>query len=66
MTPSQPTKEFEAAVHEALQLWRQESELAGPLAHLALVRQRQMSTGGNLHRAANQVLMDASTCRSRA
>ena len=40
MTPSQPTKEFEAAVHEALQLWRQESEPAGPLAHLALVRQR--------------------------
>ena len=59
MTPSQPTKEFEAAVHEALQLWRQESEPAGPLAHLALVRQRQMSIGGNLHRAANQVLTDA-------
>ena len=59
MSPSQPTKEFEAAVHEALQLWRQESELAGPLAHLALVRQRQMSIGGNLHRAANQVLTDA-------
>ena len=59
MTPSQPTKEFEAAVHEALQLWRQESEPAGPLAHLALVRQRQMAIGGNLHRAANQVLTDA-------
>ena len=59
MSPSQPTKEFEAAVHEALQLWRQESELAGPLAHLALVRQRQMATGGNLQRATNQVLTDA-------
>ena len=59
MTPSQPTKEFEAAVHEALQLWRQESKPAGPLAHLALVRQRQMAIGGNLHRAANQVLSDA-------
>ena len=59
MTPSQPTKEFEAAVHEALQLWRQESEPAGPLANLALVRQRQKLIGGNLHRAANQVLSDA-------
>ena len=59
MTPSQPTKEFEAAVHEALQLWRQESEPAGPLAHLALVRQRQMAIGGNLHRATNQALTDA-------
>ena len=59
MTPSQPTKEFEVAVHEALQLWRQESEPAGPLAHLALVRQRQMLLGGNLHRATNQVLTDA-------
>jgi hypothetical protein len=60
MTPSQPTNEFEAAVHKALQHWRQESEPAGPLAHLALVRQRQISIGGNLHRAENQVLTDAS------
>lgn len=59
MTPSQPTKEFEAAVHEALQLWRQESDLVTPLAHLTLVRQRQMMSGEGLQRTTNRVLLEA-------
>jgi hypothetical protein len=59
MGPSQPTKEFEVAVHEALQVWHQEADLADPLAHLMVVRQRQTSLGGSLHRATNQTLMDA-------
>jgi hypothetical protein len=58
MKPSEPAKDFEAAVRGALQLWLQDSEPAGPLAHLALVRQKQVTTGANLRRAINKVLLD--------
>ncbi len=59
MTPQQPTKEFEAAVLKALQLWRQDTEVTEPLAHLMLIRQRQIALDGNLHRAMSQVILDA-------
>ena len=59
MGPSQPTKDFEAAVHGALQLWHKDPGLAGPLARLVLVQQEQAATGKDLRQAANQVLLDA-------
>ena len=59
MGPSQPTKDFEAAVHGALQLWHKDPGLADPLARLVLVQQEQAATGKDLRQAANQVLLDA-------
>jgi hypothetical protein len=59
MTPSQPTKDFETAVHGALQLWRKGPEPASPLAHLTLVQKQEAMTGGDLRQATDQVLLDA-------
>ena len=57
MTPSQPTKDFEAAIHGALQLWHKAGQ-ANPLAHLVLVQQQQTAIGSSLQAAANQVLLE--------
>ncbi len=59
MTSSQPTKDFETAVHEALQFRHRGSESASPLAYLMLVQQRQAATGGNLRQTTDWVLLDA-------
>lgn len=55
MSPSEPTREFVDAVHQALQLWHKEPELGSPLANLALVQQRQ-AVGANSRRATNDAL----------
>ena len=57
MTPSQPTKDFEAAIHGALQLWHKAGQ-ANPLAYLVLVQQQQTAIGSSLQAAANQVLLE--------
>ena len=58
MKLSQPTKDLETAVHQALLLWHRDSEPGRPLAHLTLVQQ-QVVNGGDLRQTADQVLLDA-------
>lgn len=58
MPSTQPTKDFEAAVHEALQLWPKAPPVASLLAHLTLVQQ-YAAAGDSLSRAMSQVLLDA-------
>ena len=59
MTSSQPTQEFETAVHGTLLLWHKGPESGSPLAHLTLIQRQQAETGGSLRQATNQVLADA-------
>ncbi|MCX6028747.1 MAG: NB-ARC domain-containing protein [Chloroflexi bacterium] len=51
--------DFRTAVHEALQLWHKAPDLGSPLADLTLVQRELATSGTNLRRATNQVLLVA-------
>jgi hypothetical protein len=59
MALSQPPRDLEAAVREALQLWPKGPTEIGPLARLALVQQQKVAASDSLNRAVSQVLLDA-------
>ncbi len=51
--------DFRTAVHEALQLWHKAPDLGSSLANLTLVQRELATSGTNLRRATNQVLLNA-------
>lgn len=57
MQRTKPPVEFVTAVHQALQQWTKGASSTNPLAGLIVVR--QAASGGNVHRAGNQVLLAA-------
>ena len=59
MIPTQPTKDFETAVHGALQLWPNDPGEANPLMRLTVVQQQRAAHGDSLKRAMTQVLLNA-------